>query len=330
MTGHDTRSCARGAHDAAREAAEADTDAGESATPFAPGGAGRQNTRPGASVAAGSVGVGAFAPGLHADRAGEAEPAGVSRAKGGNGNGKHKTADADKTSAKEKEDTVVDAEHVRVIEALLFASAEPVGERALARYLPEGVKLKTVLEELQRLYAGRGINLVPAGKTWAFRTAPDLGARLKIEVEVARKPSRPAVETLAIVAYHQPVTRAEIEEIRGVQISRGTLDWLFERGWVRPGPRREVPGRPVTWLTTDAFLDHFGLASEKDLPGVEELAAAGLLDARPALNAYRARGELAGEDELVDTAPAETEEGAIPEPLDPDGGDASDDAAKKG
>jgi segregation and condensation protein B len=196
------------------------------------------------------------------------------------------------------------------------------------RYLPENVKLKTVLEELQRLYAGRGINLVQAGKTWAFRTAPDLGARLKVEVEVARKPSRAAVETLAIVAYHQPVTRAEIEEIRGVQISKGTLDWLFERGWIKPGPRREVPGRPVTWLTTDAFLDHFGLASEKDLPGVEELAAAGLLDARPALSAYRARGELAGEDELVDTAP-ETEEG-VPEPLDPDGGDASEDAAKEG
>ena len=232
--------------------------------------------------------------------------------------------------ASANENPAVDPDHVRVLEALLFASAEPVGERTLARYLPEGVKLKTVLEELQRLYAGRGINLVQAGKTWAFRTAPDLGARLKIEVEVARKPSRAAVETLAIVAYHQPVTRAEIEDIRGVQISKGTLDWLFERGWVRPGPRREVPGRPVTWLTTDTFLDHFGLASEKDLPGVEELAAAGLLDARPALNAYRARGELAGEDELVDIDPAGSGEEASPEPLDPDGGDASGGAAKKG
>ena len=227
--------------------------------------------------------------------------------------------------ASANENSAVDPDHVRVIEALLFASAEPVGERALARYLPEGVKLKAVLAELGRQYAGRGIHLAQAGKTWAFRTAPDLASRLKVEVEVSRKPSRAAVETLAIIAYHQPVTRAEIEDIRGVQISRGTLDWLFERGWVRPGPRREVPGRPVTWLTTDTFLDHFGLASEKDLPGVEELAAAGLLDARPALNAYRSRGELAGEDDLVDTAPDGDADGAMPEPLDPDDG-----AAKKG
>jgi segregation and condensation protein B len=213
-------------------------------------------------------------------------------------------------------------EHVRVVEALLFASAEPVTERTLARYLPEGVKAKTVLEELRRLYAGRGVHLVQAGKGWAFRTAPDLNTRLRVEVEVARKPSRAAVETLAIVAYHQPVTRAEIEEIRGVQISKGTLDLLFERGWVKPGPRREVPGRPVTWLTTDDFLDHFGLESAKDLPGVEELKAAGLLDARPALNAYRARGELAAENELVDTAPLGVEDEAVPEPLDPEGGEA--------
>ena len=284
----------------AREAAVAAPDAGEGAVPFA-----------------------------HAS-----EPDSGFRAK--RGNGRHrKTPDADNEPANEKVETAVDIDHVRVIEALLFASAEPLSERALARYLPEGVKLKAVVEELQRLYAGRGINLVQAGKTWAFRTATDLGARLKIEVEVARKPSRAAVETLAIVAYHQPVTRAEIEDIRGVQISKGTLDWLFERGWVKPGPRREVPGRPVTWLTTDAFLDHFGLASEKDLPGVEELAAAGLLDARPALNAYRARGELAGEDELVDIDVAGTEEAIEPEPLDPDdgddsGGDATEGAAKKG
>jgi len=218
-------------------------------------------------------------------------------------------------------DSAATLDHARVIEALLFASADPVGERALARYLPEGVKLKTILEELREHYAGRGVHLVPVGKAWAFRTAPDLGARLKVEVEVSRKPSRAAVETLAIVAYHQPVTRAEIEEIRGVQISKGTLDWLFERGWIKPGPRREVPGRPVTWLTTDAFLDHFGLESTKDLPGMEELAAAGLLDARPALNAYRARGELAHEDELVDTEPAPAED-ETPEPLDPEDGAA--------
>ncbi len=255
-----------------------------------------------------------------------------SRGRAKRGNGRHgKTPDAVGEPANEKAEPAVDFDHVRVIEALLFASAEPVSERALARYLPEGVKLKAVLEELQRLYAGRGVNLNQVGKTWAFRTATDLGARLKIEVEVARKPSRAAVETLAIVAYHQPVTRAEIEDIRGVQISKGTLDWLFERGWVKPGPRREVPGRPVTWLTTDAFLDHFGLASEKDLPGVEELAAAGLLDARPALNAYRSRGELASEDDLVDIDPAGTEEALAAEPLDPDDGDdAAEGAADKG
>lgn len=225
-------------------------------------------------------------------------------------------------------DAAATLDHARVIEALLFASAEPVGERALARYLPEGVKLKSILEELREHYAGRGVHLVPVGKAWAFRTAPDLGSRLRVEVEVSRKPSRAAVETLAIVAYHQPVTRAEIEEIRGVQISKGTLDWLFERGWIKPGPRREVPGRPVTWLTTDAFLDHFGLESTKDLPGMEELAAAGLLDARPALNAYRARGELANENELVDTEPDRAEDEA-PEPLDPEGGEDAADAAPK-
>jgi segregation and condensation protein B len=228
----------------------------------------------------------------------------------------------------ERETPVDILEHARVIEALLFASAEPVGERALMRYLPEGVKLKTILEELRAHYAGRGVNLVQAGKGWAFRTAHDLAPRLRVEVEVSRKPSRAAVETLAIVAYHQPVTRAEIEEIRGVQISKGTLDWLFERGWIKPGPRREVPGRPVTWLTTDTFLDHFGLASAKDLPGVEELAAAGLLDARPALSAYRARGELASEDELVDTDPAGGED-EPPEPLDPEGDEADAGATGK-
>ena len=210
----------------------------------------------------------------------------------------------------------VDLEHIRLIEALLFASADPVSERVLARRLPEGVKLRPVLDELARLYAGRGIELTRAGKSWAFRTAPDIGSRLKVEVEVSRKPSRAAVETLAIVAYHQPVTRAEIEEIRGVQISKGTLDWLFERGWVKPGPRREVPGRPVTWLTTETFLDHFGLQSEKDLPGLDELKAAGLLDAGPAT--YGSRGALATEAEMIDMEAAAAE-GEAPEPLDPDG-----------
>ncbi|MBM3564637.1 MAG: SMC-Scp complex subunit ScpB [Alphaproteobacteria bacterium] len=212
-----------------------------------------------------------------------------------------------------------------MVEALLFASADPVSERVLSRRLPAGVKLRPILDELQRLYAGRGVALIRAGKTWAFRTAPDVGSRLKVEVEVSRKPSRAAIETLAIVAYHQPVTRAEIEEIRGVQISKGTLDWLFERGWIKPGPRREVPGRPVTWLTTDSFLDHFGLQSEKDLPGLDELKAAGLLDSTP--STYGARGALATEDQLVDIE-TPNGEGEMPEPLDPEGGATPEDAPK--
>jgi segregation and condensation protein B len=219
--------------------------------------------------------------------------------------------------------TAVDPEHVRLIEALLFASLEPLSERMLAQRLPEGVSVKAALRELGRLYEGRGVTLVRAGKTWAFRTAPDLARRLNVEVQVMRKLSRAAVETLAIVAYHQPVTRAEIEEIRGVSLSKGTLDHLFELGWIKPGPRREAPGRPVTWGTTDAFLDHFGLESLKDLPGIEELKAAGLLESGPALNAYRVRADNMGPDAMLeDTAPVPGDE-ALPEPLDPDADEPS-------
>jgi segregation and condensation protein B len=170
---------------------------------------------------------------------------------------------------------------MRLLEAMLFAAPEPVSETSLADRLPEGTDTVAMLEELAARYAGRGINLVRVAGKWAFRTAPDLADSLKIEINVVRKLSRAAVETLAIIAYHQPVTRGEIEEIRGVALSKGTLDLLLEIGWIRPVGRRRTPGRPVTWGTSAAFLDHFNLNNLSDLPGVDELKAAGLLDTRP-------------------------------------------------
>lgn len=182
---------------------------------------------------------------------------------------------------------------LRLVEALLFASADPVTPDALARHLPEGTDLAPLLDRLQSDYEGRGINLVHVGRRWAFRTSDDLAGRFKIETESLRKLSRAAIETLAIVAYHQPVTRGEIEEIRGVALSKGTLDTLLEASWVQPKGRRRTPGRPVTWGTTDAFLDHFGLERLDALPGLAELKAAGLLDTRPAIAALNASGRLA-------------------------------------
>ena len=179
-------------------------------------------------------------------------------------------------------------QQLRLVEALLFASAEPLDEAMFKARLPEDVDIPALIHELSQLYANRGVHVVQIGKKWAFRTAPDLAAFLKTEQAVQRKLNRATVETLAVIAYHQPVTRPEIEEIRGVSLSKGTLDVLLEAGWVKPGKRKEGPGRPVTWVTTEAFLDHFGLASVKDLPGVEELKAAGLLDKRPAIAAYGA------------------------------------------
>jgi len=181
---------------------------------------------------------------------------------------------------------------LRLVEALLFASADPVTPDALARHLPEGTDLAALLDRLQSDYEGRGINLVHVGRRWAFRTSEDLAGRLKIETESLRKLSRAAIETLAIIAYHQPVTRGEIEEIRGVALSKGTLDTLLEAGWAGPKGRRRTPGRPVTWGTTDAFLDHFGLERLDALPGLAELKAAGLLDTRPAIAALNASGRL--------------------------------------
>ena len=162
----------------------------------------------------------------------------------------------------------------------MFASAEPVSERVLAGRLPEGANVGELLEELRSMYNNRGVNLVSVGNAVAFRTAQDLASLMQIERETVRKLSRAAVETLSIIAYHQPITRAEIEEVRGVTLSKGTIDILLEAGWVKPKGRRKMPGRPVTWGTTEGFLDHFGLDGLDALPGIGELKAAGLLDRR--------------------------------------------------
>ena len=172
------------------------------------------------------------------------------------------------------------AESLRLIEALLFASAAPVTEGEIADRLPEGTDVTALLAELDGHYRERGVLLAKIAGGWTFRTAPDLAQRLKLETTVQRRLSRAAVETLAIVAYHQPVTRAEIEEIRGVQISKGTIDTLMEAGWIVPKGRRETVGRPVTWGTSEAFLHHFSLGDITDLPGMEELKAAGLIGGR--------------------------------------------------
>jgi segregation and condensation protein B len=168
---------------------------------------------------------------------------------------------------------------LRVIEALLFAASEPVTSEALAQSLPEGADIRGLLEELQRHYAGRGVNVAQVAGKWTIRTAGDLSFLLRREASEQKRLSRAALETLAIVAYHQPVTRAEIEDIRGVAISKGTLDTLMEVGWVKMRGRKRTPGRPVTYGTTESFLRHFGLNELLDLPGLLELKGAGLLDA---------------------------------------------------
>jgi segregation and condensation protein B len=169
---------------------------------------------------------------------------------------------------------------LRLLEALLFASAQPLDETVLASRLPEGAEIVGLLAELVETYRNRGVTLEKVAGGWTFRTAADLAPRLMLERLVSRKLSRAAIETLAIIAYHQPGTRAEIEQVRGVGLSKGTLDLLFEQNWIKPMGRRRVPGRPVTWGTTDFFLEHFGLPSLEDLPGHEEMKAAGLLDPR--------------------------------------------------
>jgi segregation and condensation protein B len=169
-------------------------------------------------------------------------------------------------------------DELRLLEAMLFAASEPVDEATLGRQLPDGVDLKQALALLRAEYAPRGVNLVRIGKKWTFRTAPDLAWLLTKETTETRKLSRAAIETLAIIAYHQPVTRAEIEEIRGVQTAAGTLDVLLRTEWIRPRGRRKAPGRPITYGTTEGFLSNFGLEEVGDLPGLEELKGAGLIE----------------------------------------------------
>lgn len=202
-------------------------------------------------------------------------------------------------------ETPVDGDGVnplRLLEALLFAAREPLDRRELQARLPKGQDVDALLAELELAYRNRGVTLVRLGQGWMMRTAPDLAPWLRIETTVPRRPTRAAAETLAIIAFHQPVTRAEVEEIRGVALSQGTMEQLIEAGWIRPGRRRQTPGRPVTWVTTEGFLAHFGLHSLDDLPGVEELRASGLLDPRPALRALQGGdGDRDGDTELGST-----------------------------
>ncbi len=183
----------------------------------------------------------------------------------------------------EEQSNLTDETALRVLEAHLFASDEPLPFSMMEEQLGEGVDIPALLEKLKADYAQRGVNLVENGGLWSFRTAPELAPLMKITKQPRRKLPKAASEVLAIIAYHQPVTRGEIESIRGVETSRGTLDILMEMGWVRPGKRRETPGRPLTWKTTPDFLSHFNLTSLKELPGLDDLKAAGLLDARPVL-----------------------------------------------
>ncbi|MBU6235278.1 MAG: SMC-Scp complex subunit ScpB [Alphaproteobacteria bacterium] len=178
-----------------------------------------------------------------------------------------------------------DTRDLRVLEAALFASREPVNTDKLKTFLPhlEGAGIHALLAKLKQDYADRGVSLEESEQGWAFRTSADLAESLQTLRVEERKLSRAAMETLAVIAYHQPLTRVEIEGVRGVATSKGTIDMLLETGWIKPGRRRETPGRPLTWVTTPAFLDHFGLESIVDLPGLDDLKAAGLLDRRPAV-----------------------------------------------
>ncbi|HEY2071405.1 MAG TPA: SMC-Scp complex subunit ScpB [Rhizomicrobium sp.] len=180
-----------------------------------------------------------------------------------------------------REASDLNPEHLRMTEALLFAASEPLDMKALGSSLPEGADVPALLAELQAIYEKRGVTLVCVAEKWQLRTAPDLAFLLRKERPEQKRLSRAAIETLAIVAYHQPVTRAEIEDIRGVALSKGTIDALMEAGWVKIRGRKRTPGRPVTYGTTEAFLTHFGLESVSHLPGTDELKAAGFLEALP-------------------------------------------------
>jgi segregation and condensation protein B len=205
-------------------------------------------------------------------------------------------------------------DHVRMLEALLFAAEEPLDEATLVKRLPDGVDIQALLEAVQKAYELRGVNLVQVGGKWMFRTAEDLSFLMQEERVEEKRLSRAALETLAIIAYHQPATRAEIEEIRGVSISKGTLDILLEAEWVRMRGRRKSPGRPVTYGTSDEFMRHFGLESLSDLPGVDELKAAGLLSNRvPASFSVPIPGDQ--EQLQEDEDPLEEDDLAFDEPL---------------
>ncbi len=215
----------------------------------------------------------------------------------------------------------VDGQHLKLLEAFLFASVEPVPLKVLEERLPDGAEIEALIEELKNHYEDRGVNLVHVGKGWAFRTDPDLAQALMVDRTITRKLSRAAVETLAIVAYHQPVTRAEIEEIRGVGLSKGTMDVLFEAGWIRPRGRRRTPGKPVTWGTTEGFLDHFAMESLEDLPGMEDLKAAGLIDKRPAIQTLGTRANMAPAADPDELEEVPEQEVMNEDPLDPDDGE---------
>jgi segregation and condensation protein B len=213
-------------------------------------------------------------------------------------------------------------EELRLLEAMLFASAEPLDEKSLAMRLPQGVDVHAACLRLQEEYAARGVNLVRINGKWTFRTASDLSWLLSRETVETRKLSRAAIETLAIIAYHQPVTRAEIEEIRGVTTSKGSVDVLLETGWIRPRGRRKTPGRPVTYGTNEAFLSHFGLDAVSDLPGLEELKGSGLLDGRlpPGFSVPMPADDSTLRDDEDPLEPGDLDLGLAPRPQH-DGGD---------
>ena len=208
-----------------------------------------------------------------------------------------------------KEKTLFEAppvgEQERMVEAMLFASADPLTLKEMEARMPHGCDAAEAIAYLRKRYEGRGVRVVKAGDAWAIRTAPDLAFLMHKEIVETRKLSRAAVETLAIIAYHQPTTRAEIEEIRGVSVSRGTIDQLLEMEWIRIGRRRMTPGRPVTFVVTQEFLDHFGLEGARDLPGLKELRAAGLLDNRPSPGLMP--GPIGDDSEVIDEDDEQTE-----------------------
>lgn len=211
--------------------------------------------------------------------------------------------------------TSANPEFVRMAEALLFAASEPLDEESIAARLPEGADVPALIAELVSTYEPRGVNLVQVAGKWQFRTAPDLRHLLERHITQVRKMSRAAVETLAIVAYHQPVSRADIEDVRGVSLSKGSLEVLLEAGWVIPKGRRQTPGKPVIYGTSETFLEHFGLTSIKDLPGLDELKATGLLNREPPLTLMPVAGQADDPDNAPeDSQPDEAEPEDVAEP----------------